>query len=154
MTDTTVVAGADSQATPTGDGGGAVYLWTKPSGGDWATTATPTSELFSTDSKATTIGWSVATDATTIVAGAPESTIGGPTEQGVVELWTEPSTGWPATDSNSIELSVAGSSFFGGALSLSSGVLAVGAYGGQQGSVDLFDEPASGWARPRPPQVS
>ncbi len=146
MTDTTVVAGADSQATPTGDGGGAVYLWTKPSGGDWATTATPTSELFSTNSKATTIGWSVATDATTVVAGAPESTIGGPTEQGVVEIWTEPSTGWAATDDNNLELSVAGSSFFGGALSLSGGVLAVGAYGGQQGSVDLFDEPASGWA--------
>ena len=146
MTDTTVIAGADTQATPTGDGAGAVYLWTKPSGGNWATTATPTSELFSTDSKATSIGWSVASDATTVVAGAPESTIGGPTEQGVVELWTEPSTGWPATDSNSIELSVAGSSFFGGALSLSNAVLAVGAYGSQQGSVDLFDEPASGWA--------
>ena len=146
MTNTTVVAGADSQATPTGDGGGAVYLWTKPSGGNWETTATPTSELFSTDANATTIGWSVATDGTTVAAGAPESTIGGPTEQGVVELWTEPGTGWPATDSNSIELSVAGSSFFGGALSLSSGVLAVGAYGGQQGSVDLFDQPASGWA--------
>ena len=63
-----------------------------------------------------------------------------------MELWNEPGTGWPATDNNSIELSVAGSSFFGGALSLSSGVLAVGAYGGQQGSVDLFDKPASGWA--------
>ncbi len=146
MTDTTVVAGADTQSTPTGDGGGAVYLWAKPSGGNWTTTHAPTSELFSTDSKATTIGWSVATDATTVVAGAPESTIGGPTEQGVVELWTEPSTGWPAADSNSIELSVANSTFFGGALSLSSGVLAVGAYGGQQGSVDLFHEPASGWA--------
>ena len=87
---------------PTHDNdGGAVYVFhntPNPAVPDFAQVA----ELNSTESNVKGLGWSLASSANgqDVVAGAPGATVGGQSDAGKAELFTEPASGW--TDENQV----------------------------------------------------
>ncbi|MGC8493336.1 MAG: FG-GAP repeat protein, partial [Syntrophobacteraceae bacterium] len=121
----------------------------------WIQTAELTA---SGDAPYDSLGWSVAVsaDGKTVVAGAPEATVGANSCQGAVYVFKEPASGWAngtqaarltASDGaaddqlgHSVAMSADGATVIAGA--------ECAAVGGNkdQGAVYLFKEPASGWA--------
>jgi hypothetical protein len=89
----TVVAGAPNARPGSASSLGAVYVFTEPSSGSWAS-ATQTAEL--TASNATTgdqFGWAVAASGSTVVVGAPGPVIAQNTLTGTAYVFTAPSSG-------------------------------------------------------------
>ena len=92
----TIVAGAPGHS----DGRGAVYVYTLPNSGVWAST-TQTAELTASDAVGgdsigtggDELGSSVAVSGSTIVAGAPNHKVGSNSQQGAVYVYTT-SGGW------------------------------------------------------------
>ncbi len=80
----TLAAGAPDAS----NGAGAVYVFQAP----W-TTGTQTAVLTAPGQPAGQLGYKVATDGSTIVAGAPFATVGSITRAGSVFVYTEPSSG-------------------------------------------------------------
>ncbi len=76
-------------------GRGAVFIYT--SGGTWIGTPTATATLMTSNGRLEHVGWSVATDGRTVIAGAPFATIGGNNSQGAAYVFSEPSGGWRNT---------------------------------------------------------
>ncbi|MET0603852.1 MAG: hypothetical protein ABW167_17845 [Baekduia sp.] len=76
---------------------GGVYVFTKPAAGGWVD-GTEVARLTASDGAGgwpgDSLGYSVAFDGETIVAGAVEATVGGHTQQGAVYVFTRPAGGW------------------------------------------------------------
>jgi len=133
---------------------GAVYVYTIPATGTWATTNTYTAKLTASDGASYNwLGNSVAFDGISVVAGAYGAAVGSNYYQGGAYVFTEPSGGWTnmtetakltASDGQSGDL-------FGYSVSADNGVAAIGAVqatvAGQtwQGAAYVFLEPSGGW---------
>ena len=120
---TTVVVGAPAHNT-----NGAAYVFTQPSGG-WSGTPAQTAELTASDGASTdALGTSVATNGSTVYAGAPGATIGANTGQGAVYEFDEPAAGWAnETQTAKITATTGGGDAFGASLAVNGTTLLVGA---------------------------
>jgi hypothetical protein len=87
--------------------GDALYVFEKPAG-EWANATTETAELTASDgTPGNDLGFSVATEGETIVAGAPQQEEGTNGVQGAVYTYAKPSTGW-ANATQTQELTTSG----------------------------------------------
>jgi hypothetical protein len=120
-------------------------------------TATQTAKLTASDGAADNyLGFSVAISGATIVAGAPDATIGANTAQGAVYVFVEPA-GANATQTAKLTASdgTANTTGFGGGLgtsvAISGNTIVAGAWdatigtNGNQGAAYMFVEPGVGW---------
>jgi hypothetical protein len=154
----TIVVGAPGAAPGESEGGtvspGAAYAFVEPAGG-WGN-ATQTAKLTASDGVAGDgLGSSVAVSGNTIVAGAPNVTIGGNTSQGVVYVFLEHARGW-ANTTQSAKLTAydgATNDHLGESVALSGNTIIAGAPRGTdlhgdpvQGAAYVFVEHAGGWA--------
>jgi hypothetical protein len=92
---TLVVAGAPDSTAGAHQFQGAVFLYTKPSGG-WKTTSVPSAELVASDGAAgDEFGWDVSASGSTIVAGAPFAAIASNQEQGAAYVFAKSKPSMP-----------------------------------------------------------
>ncbi len=161
----TVVAGARNATVGGNAGQGTAYVFSRPAGG-WGS-ATPTqSKLTASDGAAgDNLGFSVAVsgDGTTVVAGAPNATVGANAVQGAAYVFAEPGGGW--TDAIETAKLTASDGAVGSRLGTSVGVSAdgstvvAGAYGTTigsnsfQGAAYVFVKPAGAWGSAAPTQA-
>ncbi len=131
---------------------GAVYVFTKPSGG-WRN-ATETAKLTASDGSSNdNFGYSVSISGNTIIVGTPKDD-GSKTNSGSAYIFEKPSGGWTdATETAKLTASDEGTSdYFGYSVDISENTAVVGAYhednanGNQSGSVYVFVKPAGGWS--------
>ncbi len=144
---------------------GAVFLFTRPAGGQWASSATPV-QLSPNDAGTNhELGDAVAIDAAgdTVAAGDPEHKVGSNASQGAAYVFDRPTNGvWKTTANQTAELTASSSGTGAGAASDELGIgvaitsdgsaIAAGAAGrtvggnASQGAVYVFSEPHSGWS--------
>jgi hypothetical protein len=155
-TGTTIVAGAPFAKLGTAYDKGAVYVFVKPGGG-WVN-GTQTAKLTAhPDAQAPTLaslGWSVAIDGDSVVAGAPYWGEGGAIfSRGAVFLFVKPGGGW-ANASETIRFTPADSvndTYVGWSVGISGNTIVTGAagatVGGQyaHGAVYVFVNSGGGW---------
>jgi hypothetical protein len=107
-------------------------------------------ELTDNDDGHGQLGYSVAIDGDTIVAGAPQVTVNDHPQQGAVYVFTKPASGWSnATQTAKLTTSDGQpTDFLGGSVAISGNTVVAGApgVGGGAGAVYVFVEPPSGWA--------
>ncbi len=131
---------------------GAVYVFVEPSGG-W-TDMTETAKLTGSDSKSgDLLGRSVSISGGTVVAGAPQATVGTVKDQGAAYLFVEPFAGW-VNATETAKLTAAGGVKWG-QLGYSVGIDANTVVAGapspvpgkiaSAGIVYLFEQPGSSW---------
>jgi FG-GAP repeat len=154
----TAVAGAPGADS----GAGAVYVFSRPGSG-WSGTPAPAGTLTATAAAdASQLGYSVGLSGTTIVAGAPESTVGSNADQGAVFAYDEPGSAW-ASRTQTAEISDGGGGagqLLGQSVAISGSIVLAGVYGGDgtttdtSGSVYAFFEPAGGWGAGTPVTTS
>ncbi len=146
----TIVAG--SRYRPAGaEYSGAVYVFEQPESTKWET-GTETAQLSSSDATAEEeLGWSVAIDGDTIVAGAPYHEVEGRPNQGVAYLYKRPLSGTWETATETQQLTGAegqSQEYFGNSVSIAGATVAVGApyrkigSNTEQGQADVFSGPA------------
>ena len=141
----TIVAGAPGVGTYQG----AVYVYSRPSGG-WAN-ATQTAKLTATDGgDYNYFGNTVAIEGSTIVAAAPYKNSGPTAAAGSVYVFSRPSGGWTnATQTAQLKAShPADGDGLGAALGLSGDTIVAGApniFAESNGEADVFTRPAGGW---------
>jgi len=130
--------------------GGRAYVFVEPGGG-WAGTQGQTTEIEPSDGvRKAFFGSSVSVSGSNVAAGAPEQSVGSSQNQGVVYVYTEPSTGWPKTMTETAEITArdgkAGNEL-GAAVVISGRTLLAGAPGvrNSQGVAYVFGEPSGGW---------
>jgi hypothetical protein len=132
---------------------GAVYVFVQPADG-WIDT-TETAKLTGSDSQSGDIlGRSVSISGSTVVAGAPQATVGTVKDQGAAYLFVEPFAGW-VNATETAKLTAAGGVKYG-QLGYSVGIDGNTAVAGAPSPVPgkiasagiayLFVEPAAGWA--------
>jgi hypothetical protein len=127
-----------------------LYVFAEPKGG-WTSTKAQTAELTASDaSTSDDLGFGVAVDGATIIAGAPEQQEAG-IAQGAVYVFDEPATGWENATQSS-ELSAPGGAaneVQGAAVGISGETIVEGAYGRKvganfrQGTAFVFATPES-----------
>jgi hypothetical protein len=147
----TIVVGAPQQTFGSNQLQGAVYVFVKPAGG-WVN-ATETAMLSASDGAANDfLGFSVAIDGSTIVAGAPFHNSGGGGASGTAYVYVEPAGGW-VSGTQTAELTASSNVIGGevGALVAISGNTVAAAAGFNTGTrapggALIFNEPAGGWA--------
>jgi len=148
----TVVVGAPG-VTVSGHGDqGAVYVFTEPGSG-W-TNMTQTARLIVSDGAASDqLGSSVAISGDTVVAGAPNATVGVNAGQGAAYVFAEPGAVW-SNETQIAKLTAsdgAADDTFGAALAMDGNTVVVGAAGATvggnsgQGAAYVFAEPGAGW---------
>jgi len=118
----TIMAGAPGN----NNGGGAVYVFVKPSGG-WVS-ENQTAELTAQNSFG--IGLSVSTDSSTVVAGSPNATVGVNQFQGLAYVFAKPASGWKNTSKPSAIVTASDGvqgDEFGTSVALGNGEIVVGA---------------------------
>lgn len=129
---------------------GAAYLFVEPAGG-WNGTWGPTTEFeASNGTRKAVIGTSVSVSGDTVAVGAPDEAGGSAVNEGAIYIFTEPTSGWPKTMTETAELTASNAkagSQLGYSVALSGRTLIAGApfEDSQQGLVYVFSEPASGW---------
>jgi hypothetical protein len=139
--------GVDSEGIP-----GAAYVFEKPATG-WAD-ATETGKLTATDATGDAqLGYSVAIDADTIVAGAPQANrLPGPdTDWGAVYVFEKPPAGWvTATETAKLTTTATTEQSLGRGVAVSGDTIVGGAPDGsgfgQGGAAYVFVRPPGGWA--------
>ncbi|MCB9103874.1 MAG: FG-GAP repeat protein [Anaerolineales bacterium] len=124
---------------------GAAYVFDQPGGG-WTSTSTFTAKLTADDGAADDqLGYSVAIEDGTIVAGAFGDNLG----QGSAYVFDQPG-GWTTATQTAKLTASDGAAFdrFGASVAISGDSIIVGAYGHNnfQGAAYGFDRPGSGWA--------
>jgi len=145
----TIVAGAPDRTVGSNSFQGTVYEFTAPASG-W-TDATQTAELTASDGAGNDeLGWSVAIDSSTIVAGALNHQAAGSPGSGAVYVFTAPGTGW-ANATQTAELTAsdgAAGNALGASVAIFGQTVVAGDpdQGGYQGATYLFTQPAGGWA--------
>jgi hypothetical protein len=154
----TVVVGA----TGANSGEGAVYVFSEPAGG-W-TSGTQTATLTaSSGTSGEEFGMSVgvSSDGSTVVVGAPETTVSGNADQGTAYVFAKPAGGWASNTQTATleESSGASNDKFGDSVSVSgngSTVVAGAAYAtvatnsAGHGAAYVFSEPGGGWTSTTP----
>jgi len=134
---------------------GEVDVYTMPQGG-WTSTATPNAELVeATSTGADAMGTSVAIDGNTIVAGAPDASPNGNTDQGAAFVFTMPAGGWSGTVNESAELTAsdgAANDTLGSSVAIDGDTILAGAPGhadgsnASEGAAYTYDMPNGGWS--------
>lgn len=147
----TVIAGADLHGVGTVDQG-AAYVFVKPASG-WRH-AHAAAQLIAEQGQARELfGRIVAIWHDTVVVGAPDRS-GVAAEQGAAYVFVKPASGWAGSLTQTAQLAASDpgkDDQFGGALAISSGVIAAGAPGhttakhNEQGAGYVFVEPPTGW---------
>jgi FG-GAP repeat len=137
-------------ATRDQSGSGAVYVFTEPAGG-WAA-ATPASATLTGDNVDAAVGSSVAIDGNVIAAGAPSYENASNVNIGAVDLYVEPASGgWVSAGPTRVlddSTSSAGQDL-GESVALYGPDVIAGAPIDEDGGtskVDVFAQPAGGWA--------
>ena len=158
----TIVAGAP-RVNPDGNHPlqGAVYVFVEPSGG-WAT-ATEAAKLTASDGLSNDqLGTTVAISGNTIVAGAPDASLGNNTDQGAAYVFVKPATGgWQSgTESAKLTASDGGANdLLGTSVAISGDTVVAGAFNEtvgnnqSQGAAYVFVKPAGGWGSATPTQA-
>jgi hypothetical protein len=149
----TVVAGAPNDTIGAHKEQGAAYVFVEPASG-WAN-MTQTAKLTASDGVSYgELGYSVAIDSNTVVAGEPSPIPGKSASPGTAYVFVEPAAGW-ATMTQTAELTASDGVIgdrLGNFVAISGNTVVAGAplatIGShlQQGAAYVFGEPASGWA--------
>ena len=145
----TIVVGAHGS----NGGRGAAYVFVEPATG-WAN-MTETAKLTASDSTANElVGRSVSISGNTVVAGAPNDTVGAHTQQGAAYVFVEPASGWASMTQTAKLTASDGVSY--GELGYSVGIDGNTVVAGEpspiagksasRGTAYVFVEPAAGWA--------
>jgi trimeric autotransporter adhesin len=154
----TVVVGA----TGADSGQGAVYVFSEPAGGWTSGTQTATLTVSSgTSGEEFGLSVAVSSDGSTVAVGAPETTVGGHTDQGTAYVFVKPAGGWTSETQTATleESSGASGDKFGDSVSVSgdgSTLVAGAAYAtvatdsAGHGAAYVFSEPGGGWASAPP----
>jgi len=132
---------------------GSVYVFVQPAGG-W-TNMTETAKLTGSDSQfGDVLGRSISISGGTVVAGAPQATVGTVKDQGAAYLFVEPFAGWVSA-TETAKLTAAGGVKWGQlgySVSIDGNTVVAGAPSpvpervASAGITYLFEEPPSGWA--------
>ncbi len=157
----TIVAGATRRVSA--GGRGAAHVFAKPPGG-WVSTSTPDAELVPPDT-ASNDGFaaSLAVIGDTVVAGAPQRTVGMNASQGAVYVYVRSALGWNGFPLPAAELTVGNGvagDRLGTAVAVSDGTLVAGAPGLAAGSnptpgaAYVFLKPGGGWASTNAPTAA
>ena len=150
----TIVVGAPQATVGTHLYQGAVYVFTRPSTGAWATTGTPTATLTASNGNAYDwLGSAVAFDNLSVVAGAFGHMVGSNPYQGEAYVYTEPAGGWVTGTETAQLTSSDGAAWdlFGFSISALNGTAVVGALQATvgsnpyQGAAYVYVAPSSGW---------
>jgi hypothetical protein len=149
----TIVIGAQDAEIGGTAGAGAAYVFVKPASG-WKSTSHPTATLTlgAVPSEAR-VGESVAIAGNTIVAGAPELTVGANDNQGAVLVYTKPAHGWASSHTPAELTSATGSEddYLGESVAIAGNTIVAGAPyretsgHDEAGIADVFVKPHSGW---------
>lgn len=127
---------------------GAAYLFVQPAAG-WSSIRPPTTEFEASNAtRKAGLGVSVSVSGDTVAVGAPFEAVGSGQNNGAVYMFTRPSSGWPKTMTETVELMAGtGGSELGTSVALSGKTLAAGApfAHSQEGLVYVFLEPSTGW---------
>ena len=126
---------------------GSVYVFAKAPAG-WGDSGTPTAHLTASDGVVPDlVGFSVAIDGDTIVAGAEHEDIGGNSEQGALYVFVKAAGGWAdATETKKLAASDGASgNQLGYSVAIAGDTIAAGAPF-PSGAVYVFVRPAGGWA--------
>jgi hypothetical protein len=99
------------------------------------------------------VGWSVAVSGDTIVVGAPNQTVGAVTDEGAVDVFTMPSSGWANTTQTAELSAYEGRQFeeLGTSVAISGDTIVAGApyrevgFYKEQGAAYVFTMPSTGW---------
>lgn len=143
----TVVVGAAAAKIGPKPGQGAAYVYVRPVAG-WTSTSAFDAKLTASDgASGDSLGYSVAIQDDTVIAGAPSAN----DFRGVAYVYVKPASGWKSTSAFSAKLAAsdgASSDDFSYSVAISGDTLVAGARGanGQTGAAYIFVEPASGWA--------
>lgn len=145
----TVVVGGSGTSVGDTINQGAVFAFTEPTGG-WANEHHAAMLTASDAATNQQLGLSVAMSGTTVVAGAPNSTVGPYFEQGAAYVFTEPPGGW-ADETQTAKLTASGGTAFestGIAVAIDAGTIVAGALGPNdyQGALYVFSKRPGGWA--------
>jgi hypothetical protein len=149
----TIAVGASELTVGVNSGQGAVLVYTKPAHG-WTSSGTPAELTSATGAEDDALGYSVAISGDTIIAGAPDATVGGHDSAGNADVFVKPHSGGWATGTETRELDPKPPLIdlsFGTAVAISSRQVAVAAEGRTESSefvhaaVFEFNEPAAGW---------
>jgi hypothetical protein len=148
----TIVVGAPGATVGAAATQGDVLVFTEPSSG-WASTSTAAVLTASDGAAHDSLGFSVAIDGTTIVAGAPEHN-----GVGAAYVFTEPSNGTWTSATQTAELTPTGPENGYLPVAVSGGTIAIGrgfqpGSHSQQGAVDVFVKPAGAWTNSSTPAV-
>ncbi len=148
----TIVIGAHGDDS-SGNGSGAAYVFTMPTGG-WVTD-TETAKLTASDGEASDfLGIVVAIDDDTVVAGASSDSVGSNADQGSAYVFVR-GGGW-STRTETAKLTASDGAWldeFGKAVSVSGDMVVVGVHWDDWGATNIFDEgaayvfiePLTGW---------
>jgi hypothetical protein len=129
---------------------GAAYLFVEPVGG-WSGIWGPTTTFQSSNgTRNAAFGASVSVSGETVAVGAPDEAAGSADNEGAVYMFTQPSTGWPKTMTETAELTPTAAkagSELGSSVALNGKTLVAGApyEHTYQGFVYAFSEPSGGW---------
>jgi FG-GAP repeat len=129
-----------------------VYAYTQSSTGGWIDQPVPTATLTAAagggNPAAGGLGFSLAAQGGVLVAGAPDTTVGGQASAGAVYVFTEQGTSWATTSTPAVVLtaqSPQASQFLGWSVAISGSTI-VAVTEASPNSAQLFAEPAAGWA--------
>jgi hypothetical protein len=150
----TIVAGADQHAVAGHPDQGAAYVFVKPTSG-WRD-ATQNAELSDEDGGSGELfAHSVAISGETIVAGAPDRTVGASADAGAAYVFVKPTSGWSGSLTDTAELTASDAAkreVLGGSVAVSGDAIVAGATfkqvgpNAEQGAAYVFVRPSSGWA--------
>jgi hypothetical protein len=157
LSGTTIVVGAPGHKVGANASQGAVFVFTRPATG-WANT-TQSAMLTASDGAANDeLGFTVATNGTTVVSGAPGHSVNGDADQGAVYVWVAHSGAWSQTQSSELVApdGDAGNGYLPVAISPDGDTVVFGA-GGQmvdgnveQGEAYVATQPVAGWGSATP----
>jgi hypothetical protein len=146
----TIVVGAPGRQVGANLNQGVLYVFTKPASG-WAQ-ATLSAELVPSGGLANEdLGSTLAISGNTIVAGAE----GRGSHRGIIYVFTEPASGWTGTVRQTAQLTASDGQphdRFGTSVAIAGNTIVAGADSHQvganagQGTLYVFEEPATGWA--------
>ena len=143
----TVVAGAPYASIGSNFEQGAAYVFVQPANG-WQS-MTQTAKLTASDgAEGDILGVAVNMDSNTVVAGASEATVSGSVSAGAAYVFVQGASGWSdMTQTAKLTASDAAmDDYFGSAVDVDSGTIAVGAPSDFSGAVYVFVEPQNGWS--------
>jgi hypothetical protein len=143
----TIAVGAPVHQVGSNTGQGAVFVFTEPSSG-WASSTTSKILTASGGAKNDELGYTVATNGTTIVSGA--------SGKGAAYVFAEHNGAWPATQTAEMTVTPGDGGYIPVAISPDGKTIAAGdetatvSSKAEQGEVLAFTEPAGGWGTATP----